>query len=200
MRHDHHNTSDALDGTRHAEVPHAVSVEVRLDGLVRDLDEPGPMSFYRRGRRYARVMTASHAAAAAGDAFSGATYLRTADELLGPLGEAGAGDLRDFIAGAFREDESRADFLLDNPDVSEPSMAAYGVEGTSAIRAFELIGQIVALVAHPARRTEPASVSRLILEQVTEVANLMSTLPSTYELAMLQGLSTPWQDLDVRPE
>ncbi len=178
----------------------AVEFHERLNDLFRDLEESGPMSSYCRGRKYARVMTAAHAAAAAGDAANGSAYLTAADGLLGPLGEAGAGDLRDFIAGVFREDETRAEFLLDNQDGSEPSIAAFGPQGAATAQAFRLLGRIVALMTHPARRTQPAAVTGLIVDQVKEVANLMSALPTNYQLAMLKAVATEWPELDEPSE
>lgn len=176
----------------------SADMQERLENLFHDLDGPTSMTFYRQGRKYARAMTTAHSAASVADADTGAFFLSAADALLAPLGGAGADDLRDFIAGAVREDENRATYLFDNPDGSEPSTASFGPEATASTLAFQAIGRIIALIGHPARRTDPSTVTRLIVDQVEAVAYLMTKLPSNYELAMLQGMSGSWHGLDHR--
>lgn len=174
----------------------SADMQERLGILFHDLDGPTSVPFYRQGRQYTRAMTAAHSAASVADADTGALFLSVADALLAPLGGAGADDLRDFIAGAVREDEDRATYLFDNPDGSEPSTASFGPEATASTLAFQAIGRMIALIGHPARRTDPATVTRLIVEQAEDVARLMTRLSSNYELAMLQGMGTSWLELD----
>ncbi|QSR28774.1 hypothetical protein CFH99_24435 [Nocardioides aromaticivorans] len=173
-----------------------VGLEAGLNVLYEGIGGSGE-SFYQRGRRYARAMTAAHYAAATGHAAQGEAYRAIADTLLAPLGDASGDDLRDFVAGAYREDEDRVFYLLEHPDSSEPSTSSFGPGASAAVSAFTAMGRITSLMVHPNRRTKSAAVTRLIADQVKEVSGLMPMLPPTYYMAMLQGLGASWPDLDT---
>lgn len=187
-------TADHITSTTDS---HRVKMEARVAGLYEGLDEAAAMAFYRRGQKYARVMTAARAAAATGEADEGVAYLAAADELLAPLGETGARELRDFIAGVFREDENRVYYLVDNSDLAESSTSSFGVEISAATQAFFTMGRIVALMSHAQRRAGSPTLAKLLVEEVRDVAALSCSLPPHYNLAMLQGMGASWPELDA---